>query len=150
MTPSSSEDRFPPNTPMSNSNPSIPSLTTIDSEAPQEKMADEQGELLAPTESNFTPCVPVLEESGYSGDNVFESDDDDYEDSSDDDGGLQMMPRRSAPLTPSGSRSLGVSSTSYFPDHRRRGTGSSAFSKKSSRSGSNNTMKKIHSHGESD
>lgn len=150
MTPSSSEDRFPPNTPMSNSNPSIPSLTTIDSEAPQEKMADEQVEPLAPTESNFTPCVPVLEESGYSGDNVFESDDDDYEDSSDEDGGLQMMPRRAAPHTPSGGRSLGVSNTSYFPDHQRRGTASSAFSKKSSRSGSNNTMKKIRSHDESD
>ena len=151
MTPSSSEDRFPPNTPMSNSNPSIPSLTTIDSEAPQEKMAEEQGEPLASNEASFTPCVPVLEEDGYSGDNVFESnDDDDYEDSSDDDGGLQMIRRRSAPHTPSGGRGLGVSSTSYFPHHPRRGTGSSAFSKKSSRSGSNNTMKKIHSHDDSD
>jgi len=150
MTPSSSEDRFPPNTPMSNSNPSIPSLTTIDSEAPQEKIGEEQGEPLAPNEASFTPCVPVLEEDGYSGDNVFESDDDDYEDSSDDDGGLQMIRRRSAPHTPSGGRGLGVSSTSYFPQHPRRGTGSSAFSKKSSRSGSNNTMKKIHSHDDSD
>ncbi|KAI4739833.1 kinase-like protein [Aureobasidium sp. EXF-12298] len=152
ITPSSSEDRFPPNTPMSNSNPSIPSLTTIDSEAPQEKMDDEQGEPLASNEATFTPCVPVLEEDIYSGDNVFESDDDDddYEDSSDDDGGLQMIRRRSAPHTPSGGRGLGVSSTSYFPHGSRRGTGSSAFSKKSSRSGSNNTMKKIHSHDESD
>jgi serine/threonine protein kinase len=151
MTPSSSEDRFPPNTPMSNSNPSIPSLTTIDSDAPQEK-ADEQGEPLSSHEAAFTPGVPVLEEDIYSGDNVFESDDDDddYEDSSDDDGGLQMIRRRSAPHTPSGGRGLGVSSTSYFADHPRRGTGSSAFSKKSSRSGSNNTMKKIHSHDESD
>ncbi|CAD0108982.1 unnamed protein product [Aureobasidium uvarum] len=150
MTPSSSEDRFPPNTPMSCSNPSIPSLTTIDSEAPQEKAADEQGEPLGPNEAPFTPCVPVLEDDGYTGDNAIESDESDYEDSSDDDGGLQMVRRRSAPLTPSGGRGLGVSSTSYFPHNPRRGTGSSAFSKKSSRSGSNNTMKKIRSHDESD
>ncbi|KAI5246704.1 kinase-like protein [Aureobasidium subglaciale] len=150
MTPSSSEDRFPPNTPMSCSNPSIPSFTTIDSEAPQEKAADDRGELLDPLETPFTPCVPVLEDDGYSGDNAIESDEDDYEDSSDDDGGLQMVRRRSAPFTPSGGRGLGVSSTSYFPRHSRRGTGSSALSKKSSRSGSNNTMKKIRSHDESD
>lgn len=149
MTPSSSEDRFPPNTPMSCSNPSIPSFTTVDSEVPQEKAADEQGEPLDAAESLFTPCVPVLEEDGYSGDNAIESDDDDYEDSSDDDGGLQMVRRRSAPFTPSGGKGLGVSS-SYFSRHPRRGTGSSAFSKKSSRSGSNNTMKKIRSHDDSD
>jgi len=112
-------------------------------------MADERGEPLASNEVASTPCVPVLEEDGYSGDNVFESDDDDYEDSSDEDGGLQMIRRRSAPQTPSGGRGLGVS-TSYFQHNQRRGTGSSAFSKKSSRSGSNNTMKKIHSHEESD
>ncbi|KAI4724162.1 kinase-like protein [Aureobasidium sp. EXF-10728] len=147
MTPSSSEDRFPPNTPMSCSNPSIPSLTTIDSEAPQEKA--EQGEPLGPDETSFAPC-PVLEDDGYSGDNAIESDESDYEDSSDDDGGLQMVRRRSAPLTPSGGRGLGVSSTSSYPHNARRGTGSSAFSKKSSRSGSNNTMKKIRSHDESD
>ncbi|KAI4719054.1 kinase-like protein [Aureobasidium sp. EXF-10727] len=147
MTPSSSEDRFPPNTPMSCSNPSIPSLTTIDSEAPQEKA--EQGEPLGPDETSFAPCR-VLEDDGYSGDNAIESDESDYEDSSDDDGGLQMVRRRSAPLTPSGGRGLGVSSTSSYPHNTRRGTGSSAFSKKSSRSGSNNTMKKIRSHDESD
>ncbi|KAG9926766.1 kinase-like protein, partial [Aureobasidium melanogenum] len=151
MTPSSSEDRFPPNTPMSCSNPSIPSLTTIDSEIPQEKASDEQGEPLGSNEAPFTPCAPVLEDDGYSGDNVIESGESEYEDSSDDDGGLQMVRRRSAPLTSSGGRGLGVSSTSsYMSHHPRRGTGSSAFSKKSSRSGSNNTMKKIRSHDESD
>lgn len=150
MTPSSSEDRFPPNTPMSCSNPSIPSLTTIDSEVPQEKAPDEQGEPLGSNEESFTPCAPVLEDDGYSGDNAIESDESEYEDSSDDDGGLQMVRRRSAPLTPSGGRGLGVSSTSYSSRHPRRGTGSSAFSKKSSRSGSNNTMKKIRSHDESE
>jgi [calcium/calmodulin-dependent protein kinase] kinase len=151
MTPSSSEDRFPPNTPMSCSNPSIPSLTTIDSEVPQEKASDEQGEPLGFNEAHFTPCAPVLEDDGYSGDNAIESGESEYEDSSDDDGGLQMVRRRSAPLTPSGGRGLGVSSTSsYMSRHPRRGTGSSAFSKKSSRSGSNNTMKKIRSHDESD
>ncbi|CAD0089090.1 unnamed protein product [Aureobasidium mustum] len=135
---------------MSCSNPSIPSLTTIDSEVPQEKAADEQGEPLGCDETPFTPCVPVLEDDGYSGDNAIESGDSDYEDSSDDDGGLQMVRRRSAPLTPSGGRGLGVSSTSHFSRPPRRGTGSSAFSKKSSRSGSNNTMKKIRSHDESE
>lgn len=154
MTPSSSDDRFPSNTPMTCSNPSIPSFTTVDSENPQEKAVEDRGEFFAPNEASSVPSVPVLEEDVYSGDNAVESDedefdDDDYEDSSDDDGGLQMVRRRSAPLTASGGRGLGVS-TSYFSRHPRRGTGSSAFSKKSSRSGSNNTMKKVRTHDESD
>ncbi|THY51511.1 hypothetical protein D6C77_07228 [Aureobasidium pullulans] len=125
-----------------------PSFTTVDSEVPQEKAADEQGEPLDAAESLFTPCVPVFEEDGYSGDNAIESDDNDYEDSSDadyedssdDDGGLRMVRRRSAPYTSSGGKGLKVSSP-YFSRHPRRGTGSSAFPKKSSRSGSNNSMK---------
>ncbi|KAG9620622.1 hypothetical protein KCU69_g22702, partial [Aureobasidium melanogenum] len=75
---------------MSCSNPSIPSLTTIDSEVPQEKASDEQGEPLGSNEASFTPCAPVLEDDGYSGDNAIESGESEYEDSSDDDGGLQM------------------------------------------------------------
>jgi serine/threonine protein kinase len=151
ITPSSSDDRFPPNTPMSNSNPSIPSLTTVDSEAPQEKTADEQGALLAPSETCFTPCASLTEDDGYTGDNAIESEESDYDDSSDEDGGLQMMSRRSALIAPpaGGRSSLGVS-PSHFARHPRRSTGSSAFSKKSSRSGSNNTMKKVRTHDDSE
>lgn len=145
MTPSSSDDRFHGGSPMTRSNPSIPSVTTVDSELPLKNGScrDGDGELLSPKDASQLGPQYSFEDDGYAidsdGDDDIDDDDDDdeYEDSSDEDGGLQMMRRRSIPQ--STSHGLGTS----MRNRTRRETGLSAFSKKSSRSGSNNTMKKV-------
>jgi len=99
----------------------------------------------------------VEDEEGYSPDHdetALDSDnDDDYdESSSDSDGGLVMRRRRSG----GGNKQLHHSNSSSSPRNgslaaaleaahskQRRGTGLSRGSKRSSRSGSNNTMKKV-------
>lgn len=140
MTPSSSDDRFHSGSPMTRSNPSIPSVTTVDSELPMKYSVsrEEDGEILSPHDTLQLGARQTFEDEGYAGDGAIDSDeeDDDYEDSSDEDGGLQMIRRKSIP---SSGHAIGSSNR-----HRtRRETGLSAFSKKSSRSGSNNTMKKV-------
>lgn len=143
MTPSSSEDRFRNGTPMTLSNPSIPSVTTIDSDAPDSKAV--KGQPLTSVDAIKLRPYSGIEDEGYTGELAVDSEgeenyDYDDDDSSDDDGGLQMVRHRSVPQN--GRRSFGSNST-FTTQHLRRETGSSGFSKKSSRSGSNNTMKKV-------
>lgn len=144
MTPSSSEDRFHS---LTFSNPSIPSVTTVDSDAlvDDRKQKAVVGEPLTTGDAMKLRPFVGLDDDGYAGDDAVDSDEDeyDYDDSSDDDGGLQMVRRRSIPQSKRGSFGSSSLRTSHRP---RRETGSSAFSKKSSRSGSNNTMKKVRSH----
>lgn len=154
---------------MSVSNPSIPSvISEASSIEPLEKIPTEDLEAKSSdaTLNGFTkPTFRtefVEDEEGYSPDHdetVLDSDndsadddDDDYESSSDSDGGLVMRRRRSG----GGSKSLHHSNSSSSPRNnslaaaleaahhkQRRGTGLSRGSKRSSRSGSNNTMKKV-------
>jgi hypothetical protein len=149
---------------MSVSNPSIPSViseaSSIDpaEPAPTEELEakDSDSTLNDFTKPNFRTEF-VEDEEGYSPDRdetALDSDnDDDYDDesSSDSDGGLVMRRRRSG-----GNKQLHHSNSSSSPRtsslaaaleaahaKQRRGTGLSRGSKRSSRSGSNNTMKKV-------
>lgn len=124
--------------------------------------------LHGPTSSDkptFRPSFLEKDEEGYSpdheetaldSDNAASDDDDDYDSSSDSDGGLVMRRRRSGggsnrhlhnSNSSSSPRSGGGSSLSAALEaahaKQRRGTGLSRGSKRSSRSGSNNTMKKV-------
>jgi len=150
---------------MSVSNPSIPSViseaSSIDplESAPAEGLEakDSDSTLNGFTKPTFLTEL-VEDEEGYSPDHddtALDSDnDDDYDDesSSDSDGGLVMRRRRSA----GGNKQLHHSNSSSSPrtgslaaaleaahSKQRRGTGLSRGSKRSSRSGSNNTMKKV-------
>jgi [calcium/calmodulin-dependent protein kinase] kinase len=149
---------------MSVSNPSIPSAISEASSidpleiAPAEELGakDSDSTLNGFTKPTFRTEL-VEDEEGYSPDHdetVLDSDnEDDYEDesSSDSDGGLVMRRRRSG-----GGKQLHHSNSSSSPrtgslaaaleaahSKQRRGTGLSRGSKRSSRSGSNNTMKKV-------
>lgn len=131
---------------MSMSNPSIPSVI---SEASSVDLADgapiEEIEEKQDVSSDDTLNEQSRKEEeehrdeGYSpdADQALDSEDDDdvYDSSSDSDGGLLMSRRKSK--TPSNAARAQAHSK------ERRGTGLSARSKKSSRSGSNNTMKKV-------
>lgn len=152
---------------MSVSNPSIPSViseaSSIDpvESIPTEELEtkDSDSTLNGFTKPTFRTEL-VEDEEGYSPDrdetaldSDNDDDDDDYEDesSSDSDGGLVMRRRRSG-----GGKQLHHSNSSSSPRtgslaaaleaahaKQRRGTGLSRGSKRSSRSGSNNTMKKV-------
>jgi hypothetical protein len=149
---------------MSVSNPSIPSAiseaSSIDplETAPAEELEtkDSDSTLNGFTKPTFRTEL-VEDEEGYSPDHdemALDSDnEDDYESesSSDSDGGLVMRRRRSG-----GGKQLHHSNSSSSPrtgslaaaleaahSKQRRGTGLSRGSKRSSRSGSNNTMKKV-------
>jgi serine/threonine protein kinase len=147
---------------MSVSNPSIPSViseaSSIDHVESGLGAKDSDSTLngFASTKPTFRTEL-VEDEEGYSPDRdetALDSDnDDDYEDesSSDSDGGLVMRRRRSG-----GGKQLHHSNSSSSPrtgslaaaleaahSKQRRGTGLSRGSKRSSRSGSNNTMKKV-------
>ncbi|KAK5127631.1 hypothetical protein LTR85_006972 [Meristemomyces frigidus] len=138
---------------MSISNPSIPSAI---SEASSVDLADgspiEELEEKHDVSSDDTlnPQAMMEEEEhrdeGYSPDADqaldSENDDDEYDSSSDSDGGLVMSRRKSK--TPSNPARGNLGATlDQANGKERRGTGLSARSKKSSRSGSNNTMKKV-------
>lgn len=146
MTPCSSDDQFQAITPMTFSNPSIPSVTTVDSDAGHDDQKGKtiKGQRLTSGDAMKLRPYSGLDDDGYVGDLAIESEDDedDYEDSSDDDGGLQMVRRRSIPQNVK--RSFGANGY-----RQRRETGSSHISK-SSRSGSNNTMKQVRSHEDDD
>lgn len=147
MTPSSSEDRFQNMTLPVTPRTSIPSVTTedtdINSTHSKSFVERKTGEPLTTGDALSLRPFAVPDDDGYVGDHAVDSEDEDeYDDSSDDDGGLQMVRRRSIPLNTRAS--FGAASLkSYRP---RRETGASGFSIKSSRSGSNNTMKKVRSH----
>jgi serine/threonine protein kinase len=149
---------------MSVSNPSIPSViseaSSIDpaEPAPTEELEAKDSDSTLNDFSKPTFRTEFIEdEEGYSPDRdetALDSDnDDDYDDesSSDSDGGLVMRRRRSG-----GNKQLHHSNSSSSPRtsslaaaleaahaKQRRGTGLSRGSKRSSRSGSNNTMKKV-------
>jgi serine/threonine protein kinase len=147
---------------MSVSNPSIPSVISEASSLDHvesglgAKDSDSTLNGFASTKPTFRTEF-IEDEEGYSPDRdetALDSDnDDDYEDesSSDSDGGLVMRRRRSG-----GGKQLHHSNSSSSPrtgslaaaleaahSKQRRGTGLSRGSKRSSRSGSNNTMKKV-------
>lgn len=152
---------------MSVSNPSIPSvISEASSVDPAEGVPTEELEAKdsdSTLNNGFTKPTfrteLVEDEEGYSPDHDEtaldsdndDDDDDDYESSSDSDGGLVMRRRRSG-----GGKALHHSNSSSSPRNgslaaaleaahakQRRGTGLSRGSKRSSRSGSNNTMKKV-------
>ncbi|EMC97724.1 hypothetical protein BAUCODRAFT_122149 [Baudoinia panamericana UAMH 10762] len=136
---------------MSVSNPSIPSViseaSSIDPAdgAPLEefesKRNDSSGDTLNPKPLMIEEEEEAVDE-GYSPDQdqALDSDNEEYEDSSDSDGGL-VMSRRKSKSSHTGGRSGGHPSAAEKAGMKeRRGTG---WSKKSSRSGSNNTMKKV-------
>ncbi|EME38527.1 hypothetical protein DOTSEDRAFT_75897 [Dothistroma septosporum NZE10] len=132
---------------MSISNPSIPSViseaSSVDlSDGTYKGLSEEKRELSSDDTLGASPKTRPVEDhdDGYSPDQelILDSDSDDmYESSSDSDGGLVMSRRKSGARQ---GHALIVSAE--VPNHRR-GTGLSTRSKKSSRSGSNNTMKKV-------
>lgn len=130
---------------MTLSNPSIPSVTTVDSDTPTDevKLRVVSGQPLTSGDAMKLRPYSSYDEDAYMEDHAVDSDEDDdeYEDSSDEDDGLQMVRRRSIPH--SVKRGFGTNGTHLSSHRHRRETGSSAFPKKSSRSGSNNTMKKV-------
>lgn len=132
---------------MSLSNPSVPSaISEASSIDPADRLgpseASEKSDLMSSSET----AAPALEyrqeiiDEGYNADNaesMLGSDDDEYESSSDSDGGLVMTRRKSAAKPP----------REDTTKQERRSTDLSVRSVKASRSGSNNTMKKIDADG---
>lgn len=132
---------------MSVSNPSIPSAISEASsvDASEGQPPEETGPKRdVSSDDTLNPRPQIREEhldEGYTPDleQPLDSDDDEeYDSSSDSDGGL-VMSRRKSKVSDSG-RNTGLAA----PGHKeRRGTGLSSRSKKSSRSGSSNTVKKV-------
>jgi serine/threonine protein kinase len=143
---SSSEDRFTAMS-QSTSNPSIPSVVSANSSIP----ADDELHIAAQRVEDNTDNdedkvhLPIIdysqdEDINYDGDHAIESDEDS------DDSFIEMTRYRSH--TQGLSRSESISNGELALRRARRATGNSSV--KSIRSGSNNTMKKIRSHGNSD
>lgn len=89
-------------------------------------------------------------DDGYTADDndkAFSDGGEDYDSSSDSDGGLLMQRRRSTAkqASPSDNTNDNASLSALRGVKQRRGTGLSSRSKKSSRSGSSNTMTKVRS-----
>ena len=130
---------------MSISNPSIPSVISEAS-----SVDDIEPETYAPRKESSDDTLNPTEQYSHSGDSYDEGytpdeeatlnseDDDGFDSSSDSDGGLQMHRRKSA------------AGRTVPARKERRGTGLSTRSKKSSRSGSSNTMKKVRTRESSD
>lgn len=130
---------------MSVSNPSIPSViseaSSIDAAdgMPMEELDEKRNESSNDTLNENPTAMEEVFDDGYSPDHErpVGSDESEYDESSDSDGGLVMTRRRSKVSNPDSSSRV---QSNY---KERRGTGLSTRSKKSSRSGSNNTMKKV-------
>ncbi|KAK5688853.1 hypothetical protein LTS10_000832 [Elasticomyces elasticus] len=135
---------------MSMSNPSIPSVISEASSVdpidrqPLEKLDEERRNVSSDDTLSPDPGSALqkeLEEEGYSPDKeeVVDSDNDDdvYDSSSDSDGGLVMSRRKSKTST------TGEMLAAALERPNAKGRRFSARSKKSSRSGSTNTMKKV-------
>ncbi|KAF7189387.1 Serine/threonine-protein kinase ssp1 [Pseudocercospora fuligena] len=143
---------------MSISNPSIPSVISEASSVSPSMHGDHHDGKGQPSsdETLNPPAAPhqYLHDdniNGYSPDHEEEaavnSDcDEEFDSSSDSDGGLVMSRRKSAAKQ----GGHGVSAPLGMRKKERRGTGVSTRSKKSSRSGSNNTMKKVRTRESSD
>ncbi|QIW96980.1 hypothetical protein AMS68_002498 [Peltaster fructicola] len=131
---------------MSISNPSIPSVISEASSvdrtdgAPLEEVENKHIVSSYDTITNHPSIQYDPVDEGYNPDEEMALDSDQSSDSdTDSDGGLVMSRRKSA--TKTGSSSLSAALESHHK--QRRGTNFSRSSKKSSRSGSNNTMKKV-------
>jgi serine/threonine protein kinase len=140
---SSSEEQMTPMS-QSTSNPSIPSVASAGSSAPDECSAMDNYQSMMPTTSadsfhHNQFDAPIDDAAGYDGDHALESDDDD----SDDDGGLFIGKRKPTPSYRSESISIAEVARSDIRKevlHNRRRSG---------RSGSNGTVKKVPPPGES-
>ncbi|KAG8631187.1 hypothetical protein KVT40_000327 [Elsinoe batatas] len=166
ITPVSSEDRIRPRATPATSTPSIPSVIDEDQHEVKEK-TPVTAQRVFPSERDaaFEPSshpdhvvsafdatqhfgvVPhsLHDDEGYHADTAVDSgDEDNDDDSSDEDGGLLMMGRGKAnPPPPGPQRSTSVNVAAISRHRERRETGSSTISKKSERSGSGGTMRKI-------
>ncbi|KAF2035364.1 kinase-like protein [Setomelanomma holmii] len=139
----SSEEQFTPMS-QSTSNPSIPSVASAGSSAPDECAPFDNYQSMIPTASaesfhHNQFDAPIDDPAGYDGDHAVDSED---EDSDDDDGGLFIGKRKPAPSHRSESISVAeVARSDIRKDvmHSRR---------RSARSGSNGTVKKIPPPGE--
>ena len=139
---------------MSISNPSIPSViseaSSVDATDQPLSRPESEKDLMSSGDTIHDRPLPSQQQQqqqqyrdepldeGYTADpgSAVNSDEDDYDSSSDSDGGLVMSRRKSVPKS-------SPPAASSSPEKSRRGTGVSARSRKSSRSGSSNTMKKI-------
>ncbi|KAF2998183.1 hypothetical protein E8E13_003876 [Curvularia kusanoi] len=132
----SSEEHFTPMS-QSTSNPSIPSVASASSSAPDECAPIDQYANMLPTASGDSIAhnqfdAPVDDPAGYDGDHALESDEDD---SSDEDVGLFIGKKKPA-LKPR--RSNSISNAELARSHPSLG-----HRRRSARSGSNGTVKKI-------
>jgi len=134
----SSEEQFTPMS-QSTSHPSIPSVASASSSAPDDC---NNYQTILPTASadsfhHNQYNAPVDDPAGYDGDHAIESEDDD----SDDDGGLFIGKRKPAKAERSGS--VTVAELARADVHRE-----AAVRRRSARSGSNGTVKKVPPPGE--
>ncbi|KAF4551671.1 Protein kinase domain-containing protein 20 [Elsinoe fawcettii] len=166
ITPVSSEDRIKTRPTPATSTPSIPSVIDEDQHDVKEKTpVTDQKAFPAEHDATFTHAADQAEhdgnvssfdaehhlgvipqshdDEGYHADTAIDSDEDQYDDSSDDDGGLQMMRRKSIPPPVAPQRSTSVNVAVLSRHRERRETGGSNISKKSERSGSGGTMRKV-------
>jgi serine/threonine protein kinase len=143
---SSSEDRFTAMS-QSTSNPSIPSVVSANSSMPADDELHAAGpkfqENVDNNEEAFLPILGVenLEDFNYDGDHAIESDEES------EDSFIEMTRHRGQAQGLTRSESI---SNGELALHRARRATNGASSVKSIRSGSNNTMKKIRSHDNSD
>ena len=135
----SSEEQFTPMS-QSTSNPSIPSVASASSSVPDDCAPLDRFASMLPTASADSIAdnqfdTPVDDPAGYDGDHAIESDEDD---SSDDDGGLFMGRKKPAPKP---RRSNSISNAELARSNISKDLMSSR--RRSARSGSNGTVKKI-------
>lgn len=152
LTSSSSEDQFCSGMSQSASNPSIPSVVSASSSVMQDDLVspEQKAHPVVRLAEAPHPIIDISQDhdhDGYDGDHAIESDDEeDSDDSSDDDFVEINLRKKPTPKRPSRSESI-----SYAELSRTKAlTGFGAPARKSSRSGSNGTVKKIRSHSDSD
>jgi [calcium/calmodulin-dependent protein kinase] kinase len=135
----SSEEQFTPMS-QSTSNPSIPSVASVGSSVPDECGSLDQFANMLPTASADSIAhnqfdAPIDDPAGYDGDHAIDSDEDD---SSDDDGGLFMGRKKPVPKP---RRSNSISNAELARSNLSKEVMNSR--RRSARSGSNGTVKKI-------
>lgn len=135
----SSEEQFTPMS-QSTSNPSIPSVASASSSVPDDCASLDQFANMLPTASADSIAhiqfdAPVDDPAGYDGDHAIDSDEDD---SSDEDAGLFIGKRKPAPKA---RRSISISNAALARADISKDLMSTR--RRSARSGSNGTVKKI-------
>ncbi|KAK8224726.1 hypothetical protein HDK90DRAFT_421618 [Phyllosticta capitalensis] len=151
LTTSSSEDQFSGMS-QSTSNPSIPSVASANSSVMQDDIGPEAKTQALHSAIEISPNSTFSggehehahEHQPYDIDHAIESDDDSSEDSGDD---FIEMSSRKRPIPKRPSRSESISYAELSRNKNRPDFGSE---RKSSRSGSNGTVKKVRSHSDSD